>query len=160
MARRAKPPTLSSLYKAVVKNKKRSVSRLLETNALNDDIMRNAGALLSDCQDPEIAVWLIERGANVEMKNCEGNTPLADARNIEVARTLVKYGADVNAVGNEDATVLNRAASRSDPERMLFLLQKRATKWNHCTYGYIFFEQLFENFLLLLGMLRPFSRLN
>jgi ankyrin repeat protein len=160
MAKGAKRPTISSLYEAVVKNKKRSVSRLLETNALNADIMRNAGTLLSYCQDTEIAVWLIERGADVEMKNSEGNTPLADTRNIEMARTLVKYGADVDAVGKDDVTVLNKAASRGDVAMMLFLLHKRATRWNHCTDGYIFFEVLFDNFLLSLGMLRPFSRLN
>jgi hypothetical protein len=143
-----------NLSTAVKNNDTHGVRQLLNT------VEQYWADILSKCPDPGMAEMLIKNGVNPNWKNSKGNTPLGDMRNIDVARTLVMNGADFNAVGANNMTVLNKAASRKDSAKVFFLIQQGATKWNDCAKGHKFFKDLFANFLLLSGMLRTFVRLN
>lgn len=62
--------------------------------------------------DPDTAIYLIEKGADVHAKNDGGNTPLHAAAfhgNPVVARALIDAGAKVNARANNGYTPLHSA---------------------------------------------------
>jgi ankyrin repeat protein len=145
---------ITQLTIAVINSDEREVNRLLCSRELDGQIRQYGGDLFLNCHNSQIAELLIDNGADPKKKNSEGNTPLALTRSLEVAQTLVDYGADVNAVCNGEKTVLNRAASQNDAVKVLFLMHKRATKWNPCKDGERFFKQLYANFILFSGTLR------
>jgi ankyrin repeat protein len=64
----------------------------------------------------DVALLLIERGADVGVADAGGHTPLhiaADAGLTPVVRALLERGADPHAVDAEDKTPLSRAAARN-----------------------------------------------
>lgn len=64
----------------------------------------------------EVALLLIERGANVHAADAGGHTPLhiaAENGQAEVVRALIAAGADAHAVDAEQKTPLSRAAARN-----------------------------------------------
>jgi ankyrin repeat protein len=64
----------------------------------------------------ELAVMLIERGANVHAADSGGHTPLhiaAEAGYLPVVKALLDRDADPHAVDMEDKTPLSRAAARN-----------------------------------------------
>jgi cytohesin len=67
----------------------------------------------------EAAQLLISKGADVNAKDDNGNTPLhhaADGNCEEMARLLIKAGADPNTKGELGATPLHRACRRAIPD--------------------------------------------
>ena len=78
--------------------------------------------------DIAIAKILIERGADVNLRGGEGNTPLktaAEQGNIELARLFLDAGADPNYVGGIDGmSVLGMAADRGHPDVVRLLLDR------------------------------------
>ncbi|MHC4540586.1 MAG: ankyrin repeat domain-containing protein [Planctomycetota bacterium] len=61
----------------------------------------------------DVAVLLIAKGADVNAKNKDGDTPLIEAAkgaDLEIVKLLVAGGADVNAKGNNGVTPLQNAA--------------------------------------------------
>ena len=69
---------------------------------------------------PELAVMLIDKGADVNLRDYTKKTPLhyaAQTGNIPVIEVLLSKGADINARGNGEHTPLITAC-RSDPQRV------------------------------------------
>lgn len=64
----------------------------------------------------EVALMLIERGADVRAADSGGHTPLhiaAEAGYVPIVKALLARGADAHAVDAEDKTPLSRAAARN-----------------------------------------------
>ena len=81
-------------------------------------------------QSPHQIGDLLERGADPNVRNWRGETPLhrAAIRNpdLEVSRALIDAGADVNAHDQRGATPLHRAAVAASPARTDLLIQAGA----------------------------------
>jgi hypothetical protein len=75
-----------------------------------------------------ILIFLIENGANVNIADNNGVTPLMfAAKNIDALRVLIENGASVNAADNNGKTpMMFVAAGNSTPETLLFLIEKGA----------------------------------
>jgi hypothetical protein len=88
---------------------------------------------------------LIERGADLEAKDASGRTPLLICQKLEVAKTLVALGADMNASCHDGQTVLGRAAQSKNIDLLYFLIKEGAMTWSNSGNGV--FTKIFENFL-------------
>jgi ankyrin repeat protein len=79
--------------------------RILNTASPNTPVLTYAVGMSS----PEIAIALIEAGADIGIKDSSGRTPLADAAfrgKTEIVKALIDAGADVNAVYGAGLTPL------------------------------------------------------
>lgn len=101
-----------------------SIVNILLNSGININITNNKGlsclheAAISG--DKEMALFLIENGADINQKNNEGFTPFLWGlcanvwerdipRHVETLEVLVKFGADVNAVTDNSETALKLA---------------------------------------------------
>ncbi len=76
----------------------------------------------------EIAQYLLDNGANINAKTCNGWTALMYASSygyLDMVKFLVKNGADINAITNEGYTALNLALDK-DIEN--FLIEAEAKR--------------------------------
>jgi uncharacterized protein len=81
----------------------------------------------------ELAMWLINRGANLDLaaKNQMQVAPIhaaAAGRALEIVRALVEAGADVNARQHGGFTALHAAAQEGDEAMTSYLLEKGADR--------------------------------
>jgi ankyrin repeat protein len=53
--------------------------------------------------------FLLAHGADVNAKNYKGQTPLFNARSLDIAELLLVHGADVNSTNNDGETPLQAA---------------------------------------------------
>ena len=84
----------------------------VELNPTIDIYFSPLGYAISKQQDPAMIETLVKRGANVNINDSEGETPLMLAVRYssgEVVRTLIDAGADVNAKNKKGETVLSIA---------------------------------------------------
>lgn len=87
----------------------------ISTNSLKNTPLHAAAA----GGHPDIALLLIERGADVRIPDAGGHTPLhiaAENGLVEVVKALLGRGADPLAVDGEDKTPLSRAAAKNRNE--------------------------------------------
>ena len=83
------------------------VQFLLEHGAEVDVRDKTGRTPLHGVHDKEIAQMLLEHGADVNARNKEGRTPLHETYYEEVAQVLLEHGADVNARNKEGRTPLH-----------------------------------------------------
>jgi ankyrin repeat protein len=80
----------------------------------------------------ELVQVLLERGADINVRNKDGNTPLLQALNrpdldrLEVVQALLDGGADTNIQDNNRMSPLHFAASDGDLEFVQVLLERGA----------------------------------
>lgn len=120
--------TMNIVDKGTLKREKNNIKKLLPDN-VDDEIYKGydrygAGLIhiASKRNTPEhieIINLLIEKGADVNMKDGDGNTPLhiaVDRGHIDIAKELLKRGADINAQNIHNGR--SRGARFGQPLRM------------------------------------------
>ena len=76
-----------------------------------------------------VVAALIQAGANLEVRDLEGSTPLLVAcrsGNEDIVRQLVATGANIHAANNKGWTALIEAACYGNPQTVTFLLERGA----------------------------------
>jgi len=79
--------------------------------------------------DENVVFLLLDKGANVNVKNNMGEYPLHFAVSLKssmIATTLISAGADVNAVSLDGITPLHIAAEKSDKNMIIYLVSRGA----------------------------------
>jgi len=77
----------------------------------------------------EIAIWLLENGADANYRYGPGYTPLLAAAangHLEIVRTLLDHGSDLHAKANDGKSALAIAEERKHPEIAAFLRNRGA----------------------------------
>ena len=77
----------------------------------------------------EIAIWLLENGADANYRYGPGYTPLLTAAangNLNIVKDLLVHGADIHAKTNDGKNAVAIAEERKHPEVVEFLLSKSA----------------------------------
>ena len=131
------------LYDAAVRGDVAKVRQLLEKGA---DVNVGKGtcggtplhvvAAWVSWSSTEVAKLLIEKGADVNARNCLQETPLHRVASsyLAMAKLLIEKGADVNARDSSQRTPLHNAARMDDTQTAALLIAKGAdvnAKTNH-----------------------------
>ena len=87
-------------------------------------------AAVNDEEIEDIARLLIERGANVNLPDKDGATPLFRVASVKIARLLIERGANVNAADREGLTPLHFAVSEGPGIEFAKLLVLRGADVN------------------------------
>ena len=77
----------------------------------------------------EIAIWLLENGADANYRYGPGYTPLLTAAangHLNIVKDLLVHGADIHAKANDGKTAVSIAEERKHPEVAEFLRSKGA----------------------------------
>lgn len=87
-----------------------------------------AGQHPYESDDKNCVQFLLENGANANVANNQGETPLLVAEKLEVLQALLAHGADVNAQNEDGQTALMHIAQIYDPkgEKTKWLLEHGA----------------------------------
>jgi ankyrin repeat protein len=97
----------------------------------NDFNLNGETALMSACffNELEMAALLMERGADVNLKNNAGETALFEAaeNSLEMVERLVDRGADIHMKDDDGSTALMKAARRNQLDVMKFMVSKGAS---------------------------------
>ena len=105
---------------------------------INTNTIGQRALLLSIELCPDLVPEIIDKGADVNIKNGEGKTPLMIALSrgdIETTKVLLDKGADVNIKNGDGKTPLMIALSRGDIETTKVLLDKGAETGMHLNKG-------------------------
>ena len=103
----------------------------VDVNAMTsaDNTPLNFAFQNGDLNDPRVARFLVERGADPNMRNYNGVTPLHRALKtgrIEMARVLIEHGANAEVKNDEGKTPLDAAPEEQRDDIMKLLLERRA----------------------------------
>ena len=106
----------------------------------------------------EMVRLLMRHGANIELKNREGNTPahiVARGGAVESMRAFIDAGFDVRTRGVRSQIILHRAASRSSTDMVRYLLSACFTR---NPYGPFFYKPTVREQLGMNSLLESFRR--
>lgn len=84
----------------------------------------DGNTLLHWCRSPEITWWLIVRGADVDLANQRGDTPLMEAARygrVDVIKQLLKAGADKTKRNSQGRTAFDEAEARDEVDAAVLL---------------------------------------
>ena len=92
-----------------------------------------------DKNNLEVAKILINKGADINIKDSDGNTPLMlslKKRYYNIAKMLILKGADVNVLNNNnnyplDIIISDYISRKKNPDNIVFLLLKKGAKFNN-----------------------------
>ena len=128
------------------------VEHKVDINSLD---YRGATPLLCVCAleggKPDVLRLLLDRNADVHMRDDEGNTSLhfaASHGHPEVARMLLERNAEVNTRNNDGSTPLLRALGARNPDAVWFLLDYNADVHMHDNEGNTPLQRAARNGLL------------
>ncbi|MGV6825815.1 MAG: ankyrin repeat domain-containing protein [bacterium] len=116
---------LSAIYYAVLNGRTQLTELLLRRGAAFDPDRILLGVSEANTSDRDVIHILVQHGANLEVRNTEGQTPLLIAighGNHRLVRHLVAQGADVNVRNAENISALQIAKQR-DLEDIAHLLK-------------------------------------
>ncbi|WP_395742327.1 ankyrin repeat domain-containing protein [Prosthecobacter sp.] len=107
-------------------------SRLLTLGISVNALDRNGRSPLFEASTEEVMAWLIEKGADVNLKDREGMTALMQVANdaggaVELMQTLLKAGADLKAKDQKGRNAVDFAAGAESWAEMSLLLEEGAT---------------------------------
>ncbi|WP_342255471.1 ankyrin repeat domain-containing protein [Spiroplasma endosymbiont of Poecilobothrus nobilitatus] len=130
---------ISPLHYAIIKNKKEMIKVLLKSkkikNNINNKSYLNIGCLhwaslnLKNINNLEITKLLIDNGADVNLQDENGTTPIYYAistDNIEIVKLLIDNGADVKNINKNGLTPLYYAIILDKKEMVQFLINNGA----------------------------------
>ncbi len=111
----------TALHLAAFFGQRRAAEQLLEAgadvNAISTNALRNTPLHAATAGGHvDVALVLIERGAQVDVADAGGHTPLhiaAESGSVPVVKALLARGADPYAVDVEEKTPISRAAARN-----------------------------------------------
>ncbi len=123
------------LLTATSEGDEEKVKQLLAMNIYNIDEGDEDGstplinACAGDYRSAKIAELLIKAGANVNIQDCNGNTPLifvAENGMINIARLLISHKADVNHINNDCESAILVAHNNENCETVRLLYKNGA----------------------------------
>lgn len=119
----------SPLYLAVSQNHFENVKLLIKAGAKIDSVTDEELLPLHEAMDtsinPEIAVFLIKSGADVNLQDSDNNTPLHHAvnhKNTRIVKALIAAGASPEVQNNYRSTPLDVAVSKESLEIIQLLI--------------------------------------
>ena len=74
--------------------------------------------------DLELAKLLIEKGADVNVRDAQGDTPLHKSDNTKLAKLLIENGADIKLRNNKGNTALHEAVAKNNIKTAQLLIDK------------------------------------
>jgi ankyrin repeat protein len=132
----------TALYVASQSGHLRIVELLVENGADLDVVEKCAGCspLITAIayEKTQVARFLVERGAAVNLKQADGDTALmaaATKNNAEVVSLLVQYNVDINAPGKSNQTPLSIACAKKFTSIVALLLKSGANPNQRGRYG-------------------------
>jgi len=130
-AQTSAPSASQTLFEALHNCREDDVARLLNVSNVNAPLSDGLQPLhkATNCSVSMVRL-LIEKGADINAKNNDEETPLHRAvwqSNLDVIRLLIEKGATVNAKGNGGRIPLHEAAFKGNPEVVRLLIEKGAT---------------------------------
>ncbi|MGB1240896.1 MAG: ankyrin repeat domain-containing protein [Chitinophagales bacterium] len=102
------------VFQSIFKNKNIKISERFDDNERNSLVSQAANS-------PLILTFLINQNADVNTPNIKGETALHLTNNLTMAKLLVKKGANVNALDNQNHTPLYYAKQQKDIDMIQFL---------------------------------------
>ena len=120
------PPRSATSGSSAIFSKKVATSPQLATNGTGYNAL--TGAVTSGHE--EIAIWLLENGADANYRYGPGYTPLLAAAangHLEIVKDLLAHGADIHAKTNDGKTALTIAEERRHPEVAALLRSRGAS---------------------------------
>ncbi|NOU16601.1 MAG: ankyrin repeat domain-containing protein [Bacteroidales bacterium] len=110
--------SIGRLRFAIKKKKNNEVISILNKYGVNAYYQDLGSALSIACmtENWEVAKYCIKNGADVNLPDSEGDTPLHDAclhDNLEIVKLLIEHGAEVNVANKFDKRPIAQAISRN-----------------------------------------------
>lgn len=81
---------------------------------------RHAAASYGHC---ELIDFLIQKGADVNIRDPDGDTPLLVVEDGQTLEKLVSHGADIHAVNNDGQGIIEKALEDENEDLVAYLLQ-------------------------------------
>jgi hypothetical protein len=115
---------------AILNGRTQTAEVLIKAGAAFDPSRLLLQSVRANITDRDVVRFLTQRGADVNVRDAQGNTPLliaAGHANHRLMNHLVEYGADVNARNHAGDTALELVRRQGLPELEKFLLRNGAS---------------------------------